>query len=316
MNRLYILLLLSLPIFVTAQEAKTLVTKGEAQVEFSDNLSRQQVEQLAFEKASVDALERAFGRAVIEGNSTFMKNLSTGKQTQTSTVFNMIANTYVKGEVIEVKDKKFEEFEGSTVIDGKKKKIREVKCTIEVKVRELTDDTPEFESFPVSCLNPGCRKTDFKNDEQLFLYFKSSTAGYLSVFLDDGKVAQSLLPYQEMSKSYENGVPIEGDKSYIFFSRDPAYTYYESRNITDEIVCAAESPLDQNRLFILFSKTPLERPNLQPGLNQEIITDFEKEQGYGVPRSMQSVDFQKWLIKSRLRKQDLRVLPIDITISK
>jgi hypothetical protein len=309
-------LLLLLPLSLLSQEVRTVVTAGEAQVEFPDNLSRQQVEQIAFEKATVDALERAFGRAVIEGNSTFMKNLSTGQQTQTSTVFNMIANTYVKGEVVEVRDKKFEEFEGNTVIDGKKKKIKEVKCTIEVKVRELSDETPDFEAYPLSCLNAGCRKTEFKNNEQLYLYFKSGSAGYLSVFLDDGKVAQSLLPYQAMPKKYENGVPMEGNKAYILFSREPDNTYFESRNITDEIVCASETSLDQNRLFILFSKTPMESPDLQTGLNASMITEFEKEQGYKVPRAMKSEDFQKWLIKSRLRKQDLRVLPIDITIAK
>lgn len=314
--RSILLVILMFPILMFGQEVRIVETEGEAQVEFPDNRSRQQVEQDAFEKATIDALERAFGRAVIEGNSTFMKNLSNGKQTETSTVFNMIANTYVKGEVIEVRKKNFEEIEGTAVIDGRKKKIKELKCTIDVKARELTDATPDFEAYPLGCLNTGCRKTEFKNNEQLYLYFKSAAAGYLTVFLDDGKIAQSLIPYQSMPKKYENGVPLEGGKEYILFSRDPAFTYFETRTVTDEIVCAAETSLDQNRLFIIFSKSPIENPSLLPGLNAQTLTDFEKDKGFKVPKAMNSEDFQKWLIKSRIRKQDLRVLPIDITIAK
>lgn len=316
MMRTVLVLVLLFPLLAFGQEARTVDTDGEAQVEFPDTRSRQQVEQDALEKAQVNALEKAFGRAVIEGNSTYLKNLSTGKQTQTNTVFNMIANTYVKGEVIEILSKKFEEIEGTAVIDGKKKKIREVKCTVEVKARELSDATPDYEAYPLGCLNTGCRKTEFKNNEQLYLYFKSASAGYLSVFLDDGKVAQSLIPYQTMPKKYENGVPIEPNKEYILFSRDPAYTYFETRAVTDEIVCSAETSLDQNRLFVIFSKSPVETPALLPGLNSQTLTDFEKDKGYKVPKALNSEDFQKWLIKSRIRKQDLRVVPIDITIAK
>ncbi len=308
--------MLMFPLLAFGQEVRIVNTDGEAQVEFPDNRSLQQVQQEALENAQVNALEKAFGRAIIEGNSTYMKNLSTGKQTQTSTVFNMIANTYVKGEVIEIRSKKFEEIEGTAVIDGKKKKIREIRCTVEVKARELSDATPDFDAFPLGCLNAGCRKTEFKDNEQLYLYFKSGSAGYLSVFLDDSKIAQSLIPYQSMPKKYENGVPIEANKEYFLFSRELAYTYFETRSVTDEIVCAAESTLDQNRMFIVFSKTPIENPELRAGLNSQTLTDFEKDKGYRVPKALDSEDFQKWLIKSRIRKQDLRVQIIDITITK
>jgi len=312
----FFLICLLFPSAGFSQEARIVITTGEAQVEYPDTRSRLQVEQDALDKATADALEKAFGRAVIEGNSTFIQNLSTGKQTQTNTVFNMIANTYVKGEVLEIREKKFEEVEGTAKIDGKNRKIRELKCTVEIKARELTDAAPEFESYTLGCPNSGCRKTDFRNNEQLFLFFKSGSAGFLTVFLDDGKITQSLIPYQTMPKKFEDGVPVDGNKEYILFSREPANTYFENKSYTDEIVCTAESPLDQNRLFILFSKTPIDSPSLLMGLNSQTLSDFEKNQGYKVPRAMRSGDFQKWLIKSRIRKQDLRVLTLDISIAK
>lgn len=305
-----------LPFALLSQEARTVVSAGEAQVEFPSSKSRQQVEQEALEKAQVDALERAFGRAVIAGNSTYMKNLSTGKETKTSTVFNMMANTWVKGEVIEVLNTRFDDIEGTGVVDGKKRKIIEIKCRVEVRARELTEATPDFETYPVGCLNAGCRKSAFAENEPLYLYFRAASDGFLSVFLDDGKIAQGLLPYQQMPKKYSDGVPVEGGKEYIFFSREKAFTYFETAAVTDEIVCQAETPLDQNRLFVIFSKTPIASPSLQPGLKAETLTALEKESGYKVPRAMKSEPFQQWLINSRIRKQDLRVVPIDITISK
>jgi hypothetical protein len=68
-------------------------------------------------------------------------------------------------------------------------------------------------------------------------------------------------------------------------------------------------------MYILFSTTPLEAPDLDEGVNQQILSDFEKDQGFKVPRAMESEKFQDWLIKSQLRKSDLRVSRIDITIS-
>ena len=46
--------------------------EGSAQVEFPDYKSRQQVEKEAEDQAIINALENAFGRAVIESNSTYL----------------------------------------------------------------------------------------------------------------------------------------------------------------------------------------------------------------------------------------------------
>ena len=81
---------------------KTVTVKGTAQVEFPDNLTREEVKRQAKEKATIDALERAFGRVVIQGNTTYLSNVQTGKQIETKSAFNTIANTSVKGEVVRV----------------------------------------------------------------------------------------------------------------------------------------------------------------------------------------------------------------------
>jgi hypothetical protein len=299
-----------------SQTPRIITTDGEAQVEFPESSSLIQVKKVAFEKAVVNALEKAFGTAVIQGNSTYLKNVQSGQQIQTNTVFNMVANTYVKGEVIEVLDEKYEEVEGIANINGKKKKIREIKCTIRVKARELTDQAPDFEAITLDCNDPRCSKTEFKDSDPLFLRFRSNTSGYLLVFLDDGKISQCLLPYQNMPEKYTDGVPVTREIDYVLFSRDPKFNYFENKAYTEEYQLSAESPLDQNRMFVIFSSTPITNPALLSGLDSDKLTTFEKEKGYKVPRALKSEDFQDWLIQSRLRKQDIRVKVIDITISR
>jgi len=307
-----------------AQESRVVTVEGEAQIEFPESKSLIQVKKEAFDKAKINALERAFGTQVIQGNSTYLKNLSTGEQTRTSTVFNTIANTYVKGDVIDVLDEKYEEISGETKIGGKKKIVREIKCTVRVKARELNETTPEFEALTLDCAGIRCKTTEFKDKGTLFLYFKSPSDGFLSVFLDDGKVSQCLLPYPNMPRTFENGVPIAGNKGYLLFSTRINPNNPETQDLAgaefkpfiEEYELYAESQFDQNRLFVIFSKSRLETPSLLQGLNSESLSDFEKQKGYKVPKGLNSEDFQKWLIKSQQRKQDLNVMPIDITITK
>ncbi|TSA25040.1 MAG: hypothetical protein D4R67_10850 [Bacteroidetes bacterium] len=319
MNLLKITLILTLAIqfhLLPAQKPQIVTVDGEAQVEFPDFKSRLEVEQEAFDKAKVNALEQAFGTAIIQGNSTYMKNLQTNKKVETSTVFNMIANTYVKGEVLEVLKKEFKEIEGEMEIGGKKKTVKELRCTVRIKARELTENTATCDTYLLDCPDKRCQKTDFHNDDPLYLFFSSPSDGYVSVFLDDGNVAQCLLPYTRLPKTYQNGVPVSAFKEYIFFSPEENLTYFESKVYTDSYVLYTDQLHEQNRIFILFSPTPIEAPALKAGLNMEILSDFEKEKGYQVPRALESEKFQDWLIKSRLRKDDLGVKTIDITISK
>jgi len=301
---------------LSAQKPRFQTVEGVAQVEFPAFKSRLEVEQEAFDKALVNALEKAFGTAIIQGNSTYMKNIQTSEKVETSTVFNMIANTYVKGEVLEVLKKEFTEIEGEMEIGGEKKSVKELRCKVKVKARELTETMTTCKTFPLDCPDKRCYTTEFSIEDPLYLYFSSPSDGYLSVFLDDGQVAQCLLPYMRLPENYKNGVPVTANKEYIFFSPDEKQTYFESKTYTDSYELYTDKLHEQNRLFILFSPTPLEAPFLKAGMNMESLSAFEKDKGYQVPRAMESEKFQDWLIKSRLRKTDLGVKIIDITISK
>ena len=114
---------------------------GEAQVPWPDDKSKNEAEKQAEDLSIVNALEKAFGRAIIQGNSTFIENTNNGQKTETRTGFNMIGNSYVKGEVVSVLDEKFEELEGEKILDGKKTRFREIKCTIKIKAKRRLSGT-------------------------------------------------------------------------------------------------------------------------------------------------------------------------------
>jgi hypothetical protein len=265
-------------------------------MELTDNMSRSEVKNKLQEQATIDALEKAFGRVVIQGNATYITNLQTGQEVQTNTVFNTIANTSVKGEVVGEVNAKFTDVEGYKIVDGKKEKVLEIRCDVDIKAREIETPKVIFTCFPLACLDENCRNTVFKDNDKFYLFFTSPMSGYLTVYLDDKQESQCLYPHIGMKSEFEGGVPVEGDKKYFLFS-DVNYTLY-TNNLQDI-----------NRLFVIFSKTPLNKPSL----NYNPLTD---EKGYIFPKSLPSEDFQKWLNTYRSSKENVQVEIIDIIIRK
>lgn len=312
---LNILFILSPFILLSQQKVKT---SGEAQVELTENRSRQDVKKEAKDMATVNALERAFGSVIIQGNSTYISNVNTGEKTETNSVFNMIANTSVKGEVVEVISEKYEDVKGYKVIEGKKIEVTDILCKITIKARELAEPPVDFTTFPLACTNINCKTTSFAENDDFFLYFLSPITGYLSVYLDDKGYSQRLLPYKNMPVEYESGMPVKADREYVFFSKKPEHNYFEDKDFEEDVYTLySDSKKDINRLFIIFSKTPLNKPKLVSNVKTGQLTKQELDEGYTMPKTLKSENFQKWLNKNRsYREKDMQVDIIDITITK
>jgi hypothetical protein len=139
----------------------TVRTTGTAQMELTENQSRLEVKNRVRELATIDALEKAFGRVIIQGNSTYITNLQTGQKVETNTIFNTIANTSVKGEVMEVLNERYTDVTGMKIIDRKEEPVTEIRCDIEIKAREISTPPVNFISFPLGCLDEKCRTTTF-----------------------------------------------------------------------------------------------------------------------------------------------------------
>ena len=87
--------------------------------------------------------------------------------------------------------------------------------------------------------------------------------------------------------------------------------------MTDTYQLYTDNMEDLNRVFIIFSVIPINKPRLKEDLNTNILTEKEKQQGFTVPRSLKSEEFQKWLNKNRsYLRNKMHVKIIDISITK
>ena len=310
------LLLLLVIIFAVSQPSraqKIVASAGEAQIEFPVNKSYNQVAKEAEQLAIINAIEKAFGRVVFQGNSTYIKNINSGKETETSTAFHMVGNTYVKGECLEVLSS-----EAKEVYDKKDPTKREVICKVKIKAREIVTPPIDFEAYPLSIEDKRAGVTDFKDGEQLYFYFYAPVDGYLNIFLDDNRNTYRLLPYSDMPRNYMGGMPVKADHEYILFSDKEIYNMVdEDPNYTEEpYVLVSDSESELNRFFILFSSEPLDKPFFRKELADEVLTDQEKANSTLLPDGTDSESFQQWLQKNRYIRGDIQLKFVDVTIRK
>ncbi len=312
-----IILLLTFTILCKFSIAQEIVKiKGEFQLTWQqEKESKKEAKERAEKFARINALEQSFGTVVVQGNSTYIKNKQTGEKVETKTTFNMIGNTFVKGEIIEVKKLKFEEIKWKEKIGREKVEQIDIKCKIVATAREIDETRVDFEVYSLSGNMLNNKTTTFYDGDNFFLYFKSPVSGYLSVYIDDNKNAVKILPYQEMASEFDNGVPVKADKEYIFFDNNKKY--FENKfALVDELELASESDQDLNRVFVIFSQEPLNKPRLKKNITADILTEEEKKKNYTVPKSLPSEDFMKWLIKNQYIRTDLQRQIINITIEK
>jgi len=320
-NALFVAICLIYSLQLAAQtEPDVVVVKGEAEVIWEqDNMTKDQAKKKAQEQAEIDALQKQFGIVITKGNSTYVKNNQNGKEVETNSTFNMIGNTYVPGEIIEILDTKFEELKGEKSIKKGRKtskvEVISIKCTIKAKARPMSNNKVSFETFTLSGNMKNNKAEAYKSGDSFYLYFRTPVSGYVTVFIDDSKQTVRVLPYQTMASKYENGIPVEADKDYIFFS--PSHKYFgDDLAEVDEIELAAYSEQDLNVVYVIFSTEPFNKPRLKKDVNDDLLTEKEKAKRYTLPSSLDSNEFQNWLIDNLSKRENFQRQVINITIEK
>ncbi len=302
-----------------AQENKVIKAKGKALVQYYPDVeSLNATKDRALQLAKINALENVYGVLVIQGNTVYIENKKTGEKVETNTTFKMIGSTAVKGEIIQVVKTDFKEIKKKEKGSGlKKKTITYIECKVELHTKELKNTKIEIESFPLNTTKIIKPITDFYEGNDLFLYFRSPVNGFLTVYLDDDDNAQCLLPYTKMPKGYEEAMPIVADKEYLFFSDKPEFNYFKEDDFfaEDTYELYSNSEKDINRLYVIFSKKPLNKPILKKDGNKEILLKLDKED-YTLPRVIKSGNFQEWLLKIQQIRDDLVIKNIMISIEK
>ena len=260
------------------------------------NFTESEACQKCKELAMIEAIEKQFGRVVVQGNSTLIKNTTTGEETETTQIFNMIAETYVNGEWIETLDESCERFVYEEEFW--------VKCSVKGKVRELLQPKIELVTKTLDCLQDNCESDEYEDGESFYMYLKSPVDGFVTIFISDAEVTQRILPYSKMPKGMMNAVEVKADEEYILFSQEK-----DKLNLgayVDEYEMYAENEVDQNRIYVIYSEKPLIKPALYKS----------EEEEFDMPMQLDSEDFQKWMAKQKRYNPEMVVFRSDITIKK
>jgi hypothetical protein len=270
--------------------------EGKSEVRLERNKTLEQTRYEAEEKAKLNAIEQVFGSYVEQQTDIRLKE---GRVN-----YDIIGGTRVRGEWIRTTNIKFTEI--PRAIKGKEGTEQElwIQCEIKGEVRECISRA-NIEFYTLNCPLVQCRRTAFYNDEDVFLYFTSPVDGYLSVFLDDGENTFRLLPYKSMGTM--SAVRVAGDKPYLFFSRDKELQF-DPQYTTDALELYTELEIEYNDIYIVFAESPYTKP---------ILSDVtETDDGYFIPRSLKSKDFQGWLGDCRADMPDFQAVRVRISIER
>ncbi len=279
------LLIIFFKLDAQAQKLKEVKESGTYKMRIEKTMSEAEAERLCIERARIDAIEKAFGQTIIQGNATYIKNKTTGEQTESANIFSNISESMVNGEWIQDLNKP----EIKKLLEN-----NELWMQAEVfgLIREVKSIQTTFVASPLNCTNTTCKTSTFRDGDDFYLYFKAPEDGYISIYLDDPEQQKTfrLLPYKS-SKIKTTNYPVKADVDYIFFSAAKKATANE---MVDEIVLLLNNPKvpEMNKLFILYS--PKEEFG-KPIVSQSAATVGKVE----TPLELASEDFQRWLQLSR-----------------
>jgi hypothetical protein len=281
---------------INSYAQKTIESVGEYSLRIEKNWSEDFATNKAKEKAKINAIENAFGSVVIQGNAVYIKDITTGTTSQSDMVFTSIAEILVNGEWIATLDEK--------VLFKDSIDYRWINVKILGKVRELTKIPFTPDVITLSCNEQKCSTEVFNSGQELIVYFKAPTNGFVTIYLDDSKRAQRLLPYSKNNTT--NTFEVKADQVYYFFSKEDN----KQKNV-DEIELFTESIMEQNNLYVLFSKNDFDKPLL----NAPKIQEFDNL-NYTLPASMEVTKFQTWLQAIRSFNRTIELKTIFLTIKK
>ena len=296
----WVLIFLHGPMEAFAQ--KKFKTNGEAQIRIESNMSKDAARTKARELAIVNAIENVLGTYVEQETNI---DISQGQAN-----FKIIGNNRVKGEWLETDKEKFSEESRVAEKKGNKEYELWLTCQISGTVREIVKPKLDFQSESLSCPKSNCRTTDFSSGEQLYVYFRTPSRGFLSIYaVQDDQTVYRLLPYQEMDVPYEDAIPVKADQEYIFFSKQPGNSYFSDFPIAkvDEMILETTKEKEYMQLYIVFSTEKFSKPILNSG---KVI-----EQGL-LPKSLSQSRFEEWIQNNRIYNPEFNYEIVNLSISR
>jgi len=256
-----------------------------------ETMSVEEAKRTALDRAKIQAIADEFGTVVSQSTSAVVSNQNGESDTQ----FFSIGGSDVKGEWIEtIGEPEYNiQFENHFLV---------VTCSVKGKAREIESAKIDFIAKPLrNGTSLKYESTEFKDGDDLYLYFKSPTSGFLSIYLIDHirDEAYCILPY----KYEESGGShyVEGDKEYILFSKTAAEV--SQRRIVDEYTLSCQDSVEINTIYVIFSP-------------DEFSKGYMTSKGNLCPKYCTEGEYMKWLTKLRKQNNKIGVKEYQISIKK
>ncbi len=280
-KRILTILLLFTPLTTFAEKAK--VVSGSYTYYVPYNVARDKAEQIALERAMIEAIAAEFGTILSQHSRMDMRSSKTGENVD----FWSSASSLVKGEWISTIGKPvFEAFieDGNFV----------VKCEVKGYARELKGPSVQLE---VKLLRNGTtdsyESSSFKSGDHCYLAFTTPVKGAIAVYLEDEeKMVSCMLPYYAQTCTCTPVSP--GERHLFFTTNDGDQEMYQ---------LSTDKEIERNMMYVIFSQN-------------EFIKPIDKSNGEELSlKTLKWEDFQNWLKKSRGLDSTFQVIAIPITIS-
>ena len=284
MNR-FILFILLASSFLVGYSQRTAKVSATYTYYAPETMSVEEAKRVALDRAKIQAIADEFGTIVSQSTSTIITN----KNGESDTQFLALGGSDVKGEWIEtIGNPEYQlRFETHFLV---------VTCSVKGKAREITQNKIDFIAKPLrNGTSLKYESTDFRNGDDLYVFFSASENGYLAIYLVQNDKAYRLLPYKKDDSQMSI---IHSNTSYVFFSRENM-----NDNTTVEYQLYAEVPSDIAYLTFIYSPTYI----------TNLLTHEENKYE---PFYIDTDKFNHWLVKVRKEHTDcnIMVLPIKISI--
>lgn len=267
-----------------AADRKIKEVKGSYSYYVPRHVPRDRAEQIAMERAMIEAIAQEFGTIVSMNTQMDIRANKNGE----SEDFYSSASSMVKGEWLEtIGAPKFGIFlDGDDIV---------VTCEIKGRAREVNRAQAELD---VKVLRNGtgddAESSTFLSGDKLFLAFATPVDGYLAVYLEgDDKTVYRMLPFYAESDVTRR---VKANNRYLFFA--------STQGDEEQYELTADKDTERNTVYVVFSPNEYVKPVDRSG---------SEEMGL---KELPVAEFRKWLDKARALDDQLQVIPRPITITK
>ncbi len=302
--------MLCIAISHTHAQSKYHRLKGEAILQLSDLLPVIEQKEKLKNLAIKNALELGYGSR-FEG-VTINRISKTGEESVAT--YDRLLESKTRGKLRRIISIDFSELTREVTIDGDLVFVKFLQCRVEIEASGEENTISGLEAKALNCPDLRCVTDEFENEDDILLYVKSPADGYLAVFLESDKLVDRLLPGSTDVYS-SKGFPVRKDERYVFFSDQPKDTTHVWP-ITDSYEMTADRPVDINRLYVVFSKTPIMFP--KGSKENTRLSNKELKLGYRVPESVSNKVFHKWIKRFTLKNDSVnrRLERISLVVKK